>query len=58
MEFASAHDVFPEWNLWHSFVAEIMTTAHELDAMHSTHAIEVRTWTHCRARRRASVRVA
>jgi hypothetical protein len=31
MEFASAHYVFPEWNLWHSFVAEIMTTAHELD---------------------------
>ena len=31
MEFASAHHVFPEWNLWHSFVAEIMTTAHELD---------------------------
>ncbi|KAF0722813.1 hypothetical protein AaE_009920, partial [Aphanomyces astaci] len=42
MEFEAVHDIFPEWNVWGSFVQDItLATAMKKDAMESSHPIEV-----------------
>ncbi|ETV94444.1 hypothetical protein H310_11772 [Aphanomyces invadans] len=42
LEFEAVHDIFPEWNVWGSFVQDItMATAMQKDAMESSHPIEV-----------------
>ncbi|KAG9401552.1 hypothetical protein AC1031_009422 [Aphanomyces cochlioides] len=42
MEFEAVHDIFPEWNVWGTFVQDItLGTAMEKDAMLSSHPIEV-----------------
>ncbi|KAG6959549.1 hypothetical protein JG687_00008742 [Phytophthora cactorum] len=42
MEFDAAHDIFPEWKLWETFVQDIMLgSAFVKDAMVSSHPIEV-----------------
>ncbi|KAF1783937.1 ERAP1-like C-terminal domain [Phytophthora cactorum] len=41
MEFDAAHDIFPEWKLWETFVQDIMLgSAFDKDAMVSSHPIE------------------
>ncbi|DAZ94850.1 TPA: hypothetical protein N0F65_012539 [Lagenidium giganteum] len=42
MEFEAVHHIFPEWNVWESFVQEItMSTAMVKDSMKTSHPIEV-----------------
>ncbi|KAF1322253.1 Puromycin-sensitive aminopeptidase, partial [Globisporangium splendens] len=42
MEFEAVHHIFPEWNVWDTFVQEItMSTAMVKDCMKTSHPIEV-----------------
>ena len=40
-EFNAMHHLFPEWNMWDQFVSAIFNDALRLDALTSTHAVEI-----------------
>eukprot|EP00817_Percolomonadidae_sp_ATCC50343_P002352 CAMPEP_0117423504 /NCGR_PEP_ID=MMETSP0758-20121206/4115_1 /TAXON_ID=63605 /ORGANISM="Percolomonas cosmopolitus, Strain AE-1 (ATCC 50343)" /LENGTH=878 /DNA_ID=CAMNT_0005206733 /DNA_START=5 /DNA_END=2641 /DNA_ORIENTATION=+ len=41
LEYYATNELFPEWNLWNSFVDKCVVRAFHLDSLRSTHAIEV-----------------
>lgn len=44
MEFLAVDYLFPEWQIWDSFVNEVFSAAQRLDALESSHAIHISCW--------------
>ena len=42
LEFYAVNHIFPEWNIWTTFVSSIYEMALNQDALSATHPIEVR----------------
>jgi len=41
MEHLAVDAIYPHWRIWESFVAEVFAQAQNLDALHSSHPVEV-----------------
>lgn len=41
LEFKAVDHIYPQWSMWQSFVAEVFAQAQNLDALESSHPVEV-----------------